>query len=191
MKINLSLKLLAALSISGAMSLSAQAHSVAIGHSNGAAAGSVNLFLGSYHYDNKGDGPNIEGSALLTGPGGYNTTTLFDTSYASGALPSNLVIGNVSFYPGYSLSSLNSWEAVTISGLTTAGTYVFQYLNASGGSAHWAPFSTTQSFNLTAADVAGGGVSVSSVPEPDTLALIGLGLVAFAFKRRKIVQQTA
>src|SRR5262245_10729677 len=69
----------------------ASAHVITIGYTPGANAGEVNLWLGSYHFNNIGDGPNIEGSARLQGPGGYDTTTLFTTAAVS--LPAGLVQG--------------------------------------------------------------------------------------------------
>lgn len=162
----------------------ASAHTVAIGWSNGANAGEVNLFMGSYHYDNAGDGPNLEGSAHLTGAGGYNVTSAFTTTYAITNLrPGNLPADNINWYSGYNLTRINSWEAVTMTGLTTAGTYNFQYACGAGCSAHWTPLISNTSFTFTDVDLGGGGSNVS-VPEPMSIALLGLGLVGLGLSRR-------
>ena len=53
----------------------AAAHAIVIGYTPGAAAGQVNLWLGTYHADNVGDGNDVEGSAHLFSVNG----TVFDT----------------------------------------------------------------------------------------------------------------
>ena len=173
----------AALMMLGAVN-EASAHTTRIGWSNGAAAGQVNLFMGTYHFDNIGDGPNIEGAAHLTGPGGFNVLAAFTTAYPSGALPANLLAANVqSCSGGVCGNALNSWEGVTISGLMTAGTYNFDYI-CNSCSAHWTPISQNISFSFTDVDLGGGGGNVT-VPEPASLALVALSLLGLGLTRRK------
>ncbi len=175
----------AALMMLGAVN-EASAHSTRIGWSNGAAAGQVNLFMGTYHFDNIGDGPNTEGAAHLTGPGGFDVLAAFTTAYPSGALPANLMAANVqSCSGGVCGNALNSWEGVTVSGLTTAGTYNFDYI-CNGCSAHWTPISQNLSFTFTDVDLSGGGGNVT-VPEPTSLALVALSLLGLGLTRRKQV----
>ena len=140
--------------------------------------------MGTYHLDNAGDGPNIEGAAHLTGPGSFDVLAAFTTAYPSGALPANLLAANVQSCSGGVCSrALNSWEGVTISGLMTAGTYNFDYI-CNSCSAHWTPISQNISFAFTDVDLSGGGGNVS-VPEPTSLALVALSLLGLGLTRRK------
>lgn len=182
----------------------ASAHVIAIGYTAGANAGDVNLWLGSYHTFGQGDGPDLEGSARLQGLGAlsaYDTTTAFSysegTNGSSVALPpSGLVLGTNLFtsvsYGGSStsqsaLNDIYSWEAATLTGLS-AGDYVFTYVPIANPSAHWAPWHDLDNITLTltAGDTGGGGSTAGTeVPEPATLAILGVGLAGLGYVRRK------
>lgn len=181
----------AALSLGVLAGPQARAHTISVGTYNAGVLGSVTVVLGSYH--NSGS---PEGSIQLTaGPAGPSSVIFFTDLVT--VKPGDLIDGTNNFFASTNPNSdptstfdaptnttgqsVVRWQSVTFAGLT-AGDYTYQISGMN--SDVWEDWNSLEN-NWEGQLTITGEAVVGVLPEPGTLAVLGLGLMGIGYARRR------